>query len=290
MKDTLHLETKVIGLLGHPLKHSLSPFIHNIACDLMNLDYIYLPFDVLHSNLKDALKGMLALGIKGFNVTIPHKESIISYLNEISEEASTIGSVNTIVNDNNKLIGYNTDVHGVMETLSMYKDEIGGNVVSVLGSGGASRAVIYSLVRNFKPSDINIINRTEQRAESLKRYFSDKIKFENFHVYELVPPDLTEVLQTSALIINTTPVGMNPDNDDSVIDLKSAFNKEQIVFDLVYNPVKSKLLQLASEQGARTINGIDMLVAQAAKSFELWTGHEMPIEKIKTAVANYLRE
>lgn len=290
MKDTLHLETKIIGLLGHPIKHSLSPFIHNIACELLGLDYIYLPFDVLQSNLKDALKGMLALGIKGFNVTIPHKESIIDHMNEISEEASTIGSVNTIVNDNNKLIGYNTDVYGVSESLSQYKDDIIGKTVSIIGAGGASRAVIYSLVRNFKPAEINIINRTEQRAESLKRYFSDKIKFEDFHVYELIPPDLTEVFQNSNLIINTTPVGMSPDEDDTVIDLKSAFHKEQIIFDLVYNPVKSKLLKLASEQGAVTVNGIEMLAAQAAKSFELWTGQEMPMDKIKTAVANYLKD
>jgi shikimate dehydrogenase len=117
MKDTFHLNTKLLGLLGHPIKQTYSPFIHNIAVQMKNLDYIYLPFDVPSANLRNALRGMIALNIKGFNVTIPHKENIIQYLNTVSEEASIIGSVNTVVNDLGKLSGYNTDVDGVLATL-----------------------------------------------------------------------------------------------------------------------------------------------------------------------------
>src|SRR5690606_36087797 len=154
MKDSIHLNTQLLGLIGHPIKHTYSPFIHNVTIELKKLDYIYLPFDVPASNLKNALKGMIALGIKGFNVTIPHKENIIQHLNNVSEEASIIGSVNTIVNDLGKLNGYNTDVSGILETLMPYKEELYGNNFSVVGAGGAARAVIFALIRQFKPKKI----------------------------------------------------------------------------------------------------------------------------------------
>ncbi len=167
-------------MIGHPIKHSYSPFIHNVAIELKKLDYIYLPFDVPASNLRNALRGMNALGIKGFNVTIPHKENILQYMNDLSEEASIIGSINTVVNDLGKITGYNTDVMGALESLSPFKDEINGKDVSIVGAGGSARAVIYVLIRHFKPKTINIINRTEQKAESLKEYFKDKMKFDSF--------------------------------------------------------------------------------------------------------------
>ncbi len=284
MKNLNHLNTKILGLLGHPIKHSYSPYIHNITAELLKLDYIYLPFDVPASSLRNALRGMKAFGILGFNVTIPHKENIIQFLNEVSEESSIIGSVNTIVNDQGKLIGYNTDVYGILETLLPFKDEINGNIVSVVGAGGASRAVIYSLIRHYKPKLINLINRTEQRAESLKDYFTEKMKYNSFKTMELIPPDIVDVLRNSKLIVNTTSIGMQPDIDDSLTVLNESFVKGQIVFDLVYNPPATKLLKIASEQGAVTINGIKMLVHQAAKSFELWTGKVMPVDKVEKAL------
>jgi shikimate dehydrogenase len=280
MKNSFYLNTEVIGLIGHPIKQSYSPFIHNVTIELKKLDYIYLPFDVPVSSLKNALKGIIALGIRGFNVTIPHKETIVQYLNEVSEEASIIGAVNTVVNDHGKLNGFNTDVHGVYESLVPFKDEIAGKDVAVIGSGGAARAVIYTLVRQFKPGTIHIINRTEQRADSLKRYFMEKIKFNNFKTHELFPPELVKIFNGSKLIVNATPVGMYPDVDDSVTSLQNSFNKDQIVFDLVYNPQQTRLLKMAGISGAVTIDGLKMLVHQAAKSFELWTGEELPVEQL----------
>lgn len=290
MENTFHQNTQILGLIGHPIKQSYSPFIQNVTFTLLDLDYIYLPFDVPQSNLRNALKGMLALGVKGFNVTIPHKESLVTFLSTVSEEAGIVGSVNTVVNDMGRLIGYNTDVHGVYETLAPYKDEIAGNAVSVIGAGGAARAVIYSLIRHFKPSSINIINRTEQRAESLKNYFSTKMKFENFRTFELFPPDLIPLLQSSKVIINATSVGMFPDIEDSVINLPSAFTKGQIVFDMVYNPPKTTLLKIAEAEGAIILNGINMLVHQAAKAFELWTNKQMPIDEIRNSLIQYIAE
>ena len=280
MKDSFHLNTKIIGLLGHPIKQSYSPFIHNVTVELKKLDYIYLPFDVPAVNLKNALKGMIALDIKGFNITIPHKENILQFLNDVSEEASIIGSVNTVVNDDGKLTGYNTDVSGIFESLNPHKDEILGREVSVIGAGGSARAVIYTLIRYFKPAVIHIINRTEQRAEALKKYFSDKMKYDGIKTKELFPPDLVKIFSNSKVIINATPVGMYPDQDDIVTSLENSFVKNQIVFDLVYNPPQTKLLKLAASRGAVPISGLKMLVYQAAKSFELWTNEEMPFDQI----------
>ncbi len=288
MKNLTHINTKLLGLIGHPIKQSYSPFIHNAAFEMKKMDYLYLPFDVTKSNLKGAIRGMSILGVKGFNVTIPHKENILDMLDNISEEASIVGAVNTVVNDHGELNGYNTDVHGVTGTLMQYKKDITGSVVSVVGAGGAARAVIYSLIRNFKPEKIFLVNRTEQKAESLKKYFSEKIKFDSFNTKELFPPDLVETFRSSKLIINATSVGMFPDSDDSITELGESFTKDQIVFDLVYNPTRTKLLKLAEKQGAETVDGLNMLIYQAAKSFELWTGEEMPVEQVRNSIKYYI--
>ncbi len=290
MKNTFHINTKVLGVIGHPIKHTYSPFIHNITIEFKNLDYVYLPFDVPTSNLRTALKGMVALGIKGFNVTLPHKENIIQYMNNVSEEASIIGSVNTVVNELGKLSGYNTDVYGILETLMPHKEDIMGGEVSIVGAGGAARAVIYTMIRYFKPSRIYLVNRTEQRAESLKNYFKDKMKYDSFKTKELFPPDLVDVFKKSKLIVNATSVGMFPDSDDTITTLADSFSKGQVVFDLVYNPPQTHLLKLAASKGAIALDGLKMLVHQAAKSFELWTGEEMPTERIYKSLQLFIKD
>lgn len=280
--------TKIVGVIGHPIKHSYSPLMHNIAFEISGLNFIYLPFDVTSNSLKDAMKGMTALGIKGFNVTLPLKEKILPLLKDVSEEANIIGAVNTVVNDDGILRGYNTDVAGVIESLNPFKDEIAGAKISVIGTGGAARSVIYALIRTFKVGQINIINRTEQTAESLKEYFSVKMIHSDFKAHALVPPDLVETFRNSKLIINTTPMGMFPEVDDSATTIKDSFMKGQIVFDVVYNPVKTKLLRLAESQGATIITGLKMFVEQGAKAFELWTGEQMEKEKVYRAIESYL--
>ena len=272
--------TKIVGVIGHPIKHSHSPMMHNYAFNKVGLDYVYLPFDIASVNLKDALKGMVALGIAGFNVTVPHKERIVEYLDELSDSAKIVNAVNTVVNENGKLYGYNTDVNGIIETLEQYKDIISGKTVTVIGAGGAARAVIYALISNFNVKKINIINRTIERAESLKDYFSSKMLFEKIKTYELIPPDVTDVLAKSKLIVNASSIGMSPEEDDSPTTIHESFNSKQVVFDIVYNPRKTKLLSIAESQGATVINGLNMFIEQGAKAFELWTNEKMPIEKI----------
>lgn len=290
MQNSFNNTTGLLGIIGHPVKQSYSPFIHNIAIELTKQNYVYLPFDVLSANLSNALKGMVALGIKGFNVTVPHKVKIMDNLNNLSDEASMTGAVNTVVNDHGKLVGYNTDVDGIIETLLPFKNEITGNPVSVIGTGGAARALIYVLIRYYKPERIHLINRTEQRAELLSKYFKERMKYDSFKIHELFPPDLVDIFSRSKLIVNATPVGMFPDINDNITSIAGSFNKENIVFDLVYNPAKTKFLELAESQGAVTINGIKMLVHQAAKSFYLWTGVKMPMDDLYKSLLLFIQK
>lgn len=162
--------------------------------------------------------------------------------------------------------------------------------MSVVGAGGAARAVIYTLIRYFKPKKIYLINRTEQRAESLKSYFRDKMKFESFKTLELFPPDIVDVLHGSKLIVNATSVGMFPDVDDTITKLGKSFAKGQVVFDLVYNPTRTKLLKTAAAEGAKTLDGLKMLVYQAARSFELWTGEQMPVDQIQKSLKLFIND
>ena len=286
----INSNTKIVGVIGHPIKHTLSPAMHNYAFNKLKLDYVYLPFDISSTGLKDSLTGMIALGIKGINVTVPHKERIMEYMDELSDSAKIVGAVNTVVNDNGNLIGYNTDVNGIIKTLEEFKDDINGKTVSVLGAGGAARSVIYTLINNFNVKKINIINRTVEKAESLKDYFSSKMLFEKIKTYELIPPDVTEILAKSKLIINASSIGMSPEDDDSPTTIPESFSNNQIVFDIVYNPRETKFLALAKSQGALTINGLKMFVEQGAKSFELWTNETMPTDQISELLnkENYL--
>ncbi len=289
-KLSKNVTPSVVGVIGHPIKHSLSPLMHNEAFKLANINSIYLSFDVVSTNLKDALKGMKALNIRGFNITLPFKEKIIPFLDEVSEEASVVGAVNTIVNENGKLFGYNTDTNGVLETLLPHKDFINGKTVSVIGAGGAARSVIFTLIRKFKPEKINIINRTMQRAETLSDYFISKMNFSNFESYELVPPDLTEVFHDSSTIINASACGMFPKTEDSPLERPELFNDNHLVFDVIYNPLKTQFLNIAEKQGATVLNGLKMFVEQGARSYEIWTGEKMPKAKIYLLLEKVLQE
>ena len=273
--DNIDHSTKIVGIIGHPIKQSFSPKMHNLSFLGQELNYIYLPFDVPTSSLKDSLKAMSVLGVRGFNVTIPHKEKIIQFMDHVSEEASIVGAVNTVVNEGNQLFGYNTDINGIIESLNPYKDKIAKSSVTVIGAGGAARSVLYALIRHFKVENINIINRTEERTEAIKDHFIDKMRFNNIKTFELMEKENLKLFKDSKLIINTTSIGMFPNIDDTPTELAESFNSSQIVFDLIYNPIRTKFIELAESKGATIINGLKMFVVQGARSFELWTGHKM---------------
>lgn len=285
----INSETKIVGLIGHPISHSFSPFIHNLAFDLLGLNYRYLTFDVLPENLKDALRGIVALGIKGVNVTIPHKESVIANLDDVSAEARIVGAVNTIVNDSGRLVGYNTDVYGFTESVRKYKDRITNATVFIFGAGGSARAVIYSLVTNFQPERIIITNRNISRAEGVARYFSQVLGYKNFEVKEFFFPDIAGDIKSSALVINTTPIGMHPNINDLPVQNDEIFHEGQVVYDLVYNPPMTKFLKVAKNKGTEVVSGVEMLILQAEKAFNLWTGKEMPVQEVQKFLIQKLK-
>lgn len=288
MKNALHTHTELLGLIGHPIKHTFSPMMHNVASQLLDLDYLYLPFDISPADLKEGITGLKVLGFKGFNVTVPHKEAIFPLLDSVSEEAVVIGAVNCVVNEAGTLHGYNTDAFGVQYALDPYREEITSAPVMIYGAGGACRAAVYTLIRHYRPSVIHIINRTPQRAEQIAFHFKQQMHYEGIETRENAPFDITSLMKGCKLIINTTSLGMTPLTGDSPVAAGEGFSDNQIVFDMVYNPVKTQFLKLAEGSGAVTVEGIKMLVAQGAKSFELWTGKQMPVSEIYDTLLKYL--
>lgn len=266
----------MICLIGDPVEHSISPVIHNEVFKKLGLNYVYLAFRVVSNELEHAVRGLKALGAVGFNVTLPHKVAIIKYLDELSSEARSIGSVNTVVSSGGKLVGYNTDVIGVTNTFKSLSINLHDVSVVVLGAGGAGRAVVHALASNGS-SSIYIVNRTLGKAVELANEFSTKFPYVEFRPMSLTLNNLQTALERSQILINTTSVGMYPKVDESLIPLELLRN-DLTVFDIVYNPVETKLLRDARSRGAKTIDGVHMLVHQAAASFRLWTGVEPPID------------
>jgi shikimate dehydrogenase len=264
--------------------------MHNTAFQVLKMDYVYLAFDVQPQSLEQALEGLLALGIVGVNVTAPHKESILPLLDTLSSEARAIGAVNTIVNDGARLSGHNTDFYGFVEMLKPLKEGVDGEEVAVIGAGGAARAVVYGLITNFRPAFIHLLNRSVERATNLKDYFTDSFGFQQIDVVDLYMPAAQEVLARSNVIVNATSLGMSPRSDDSPIRDENWFSKGQVLVDLVYNPLETKLIRTAKKHGAKTISGIEMFLYQGARSFELWTNQKMPLEHIRRKLHTALSE
>ncbi|MBA7666403.1 Shikimate dehydrogenase (NADP(+)) [subsurface metagenome] len=279
-------KTKIVGIFGYPLAHSLSPHLHNAAFALLGLDFVYLPFRVQSKNLDLAARAIKSLNIVGVNVTIPHKEEIIAYLDEVTPEARMMGAVNTVSNRKGRLIGYNTDGQGFIDSLKKEgRFDPRGKRVMLLGAGGAARAISSVLIRQGIASLI-IVNRTQRRGEELahhlKRIFKNRC-----------PIDLLEFNQRSFwggvreinLFVNATSVGMHPE-DHLLINL-DLFSPDTFVYDVVYNR-KTELLEAAEEQDLPCLGGLGMLIHQAALSFEIWTHRKAPLQKMREAVEKEL--
>lgn len=268
--------TKFIGLIGYPLGHSLSPVMQNAAFQSKGINNVYLPIEVKPDNLETVVKAIPNMNFDGFNVTIPFKVEIMKYLHEVDELAKGIGAVNTVVIKDGRLKGYNTDGSGFLCSL---EEGIGSKVEDksffVLGSGGASRAVCMTLAMN-NARKIYICNRTIEKAKVLvsdinARYGNSII------VVPMVYENMKETLKDADILINTTSVGTYPKVDEIPID-KNLLNSELTIYDVIYNPNKTKLLLEAEKLGCRIISGLGMLVYQGAKAFELWTGVKAPVE------------
>lgn len=276
MKITGH--TKITGIFGYPIEHTLSPVMHNAAFENLGLDYCYVPFLVLPDDLPYAVKSIRALNLRGVNITIPHKEKVIPLLDEIKEEASIIGAVNTIVNTNGKLTGYNTDGIGFIQSLTEKNISVEGKDILIIGAGGAARSVGYYI--NQKAKSLAISGRTQYKVENLVK---DLNRFnKNKNVISL--KNVTHI-EKYYMIINTTPLGLK-DNDPLPLDT-DLLRKDQIVYDLIYK--KTPLIQKATEKGCLTIDGLEMLIWQGAISFELWTGRRPDIAIMRSSLLSAIR-
>ena len=279
--------TIVTGLLSHPVRHSFSPPIQNSAARVLGLNMVYLAFDVTPDSLEDALTGMKALGIKGLNLSLPHKKNVLQYLDHLSLEVKYTGAVNTIANYDGKLTGYNTDIKGFTKAIELYADFFIGKPAFVIGAGGAAAAAIYSLVVEYKVKKIFMTNRTLRNASLMVLNFLEHFKDVKFVIYPFDDSHIANALAGSGIVINTTSIGMYP-NVNEVADLPfSSLNPDSFVFDMVYNPVKTKLLEEAEKAGCMISNGLYMLLYQAAESFKIWTGMEMPVEEVKKLLPQF---
>lgn len=282
--NTITGHTGLTALLGSPVAHSISPLMHNESFRLLGLDYVYLCFDVNEDTLPAAVEGLKTCGIRGFNLTMPNKNKIVELLDELSPETQLIGAVNTVLNNNGKLIGFNTDGYGFMQSVRDAGHDVKGKAVTVMGVGGASMAICAqsaldgaSAVRIFARRSSRYWNRTQKFVENLHaRTGCEVCLYDNDDTKAL-----KEAIDSSYLLINATSVGMVPDIDDSIIKDPSLFRPGLVVADVVYEPQETRLLREAKAAGCQTFNGMYMLLHQGAKAFKIWTGQDMPVSVIK---------
>lgn len=275
--------TKLTGLLGSPVAHSKSPLMHNESFRRLGLDYVYLCFDVPENNLKVAFEGLKKLNVVGFNCTMPDKTLMCQLVDELSPAARMIGAVNTVVNDNGKFIGHNTDGKGYMQSAKDAGFNIIGQNMTLLGAGGAASSIlVQAAIDGVK--GINVFSlkdkfwdKAEHMVEAVNKNTNCKVK-----LFELGDDAvLADSIANSKILTNATSAGMAPNTDLCLINDKAMLREDLIVSDIIYNPMETKLLKMAKEQGCQTFNGLYMLLYQGAEAFKLWTGKDMPTEEIK---------
>lgn len=265
--------TRLTGLFGYPVSHTISPKMHNVAFKHLGLDIVYLPFSINPDNLKTAIKSLSAMGFIGINITVPYKQKVMQYLDEIKSSAKMIGAVNTVLVKGGKLIGYNTDGIGFVRSLE--RDchfSLKGKTMFLLGAGGAGRAVAIQSALNGL-GRIFIADKLTNRAKDLARCVPG--------CKAVVVNKLQEALKKSDIIVNATPIGLHP--KDPVSIPPEWIPKGRLVYDLIYNPKKTRLLK--NVRKCKTINGIGMLLYQGASSFEIWTGKKAPVEVMRKAIS-----
>jgi shikimate dehydrogenase len=270
----------LLGVMGDPIAHSKSPAMHNAALQATGVHGMYMPLHVHPDQLEAAIRGIVALGYRGVNVTIPHKEQVMQYLDVIDDSARLIGAVNTIVNENGNLTGYNTDGIGYVRSLKEEAvPQLAGKRIAVLGAGGAARGVIYALALE-KPEQISILNRTADRALALA---ADLRGHGLGDISGNGMQDAQTVLATADIVINTTAAGMHPHVDDVPVD-PAWIREGAAVSDLIYNPLETRLLCESRLRGCTVHGGLGMFVYQGAVAFEHWLGIPAPVDTMRRAV------
>jgi len=279
-------KTIVCGIIGDPVEHTVSPAMHNAAFAYAGLDYVYVPFQVKKEGLAEAIHGMGALNIRGLNVTIPHKVGVIPLLSELDFLAEYIGAVNTIVNHGGILKGYNTDGIGFIRSLLEEGVNPKDKNVVVVGAGGASRAITFTLVD--KGASITILNRRSGMEKAVR--LADEINNafrRDVQALEFEDENLAKIMGKADILVNATSVGMIPNPEETPVESRW-FRPGLLVYDIVYNPVETRLLREARQAGATTIDGLGMLVWQGAMAFEYWTGQKAPFGIMRDAASKAL--
>lgn len=260
-------KTKVYGLIGCPVEHSVSPMMQNLYAEHTKKDLTYVPFRVEEGQVEAAIRGAFALHIQGLNVTVPHKQAVMPYLESVDEAAAVIGAVNTLVRTEQGYKGYNTDAAGMRRAMKRAGIQIAGKTCILLGAGGAAKAAAYMLATEGA-GKVYVLNRSLERAETLARELNGSLQKE-----VLVPMALTDWQQISeehCLAVQTTSVGMHPNIADAVITDAAFYQKLDTAFDAIYTPLETRFLRLAREAGATVCNGLDMLIYQGVIAYELW--------------------
>lgn len=282
-------KTKLLGVIGHPVEHSLSPVMHNAAIASLGLEYAYLPFPIEPENLEIAIAGFAAIGVVGFSVTIPHKQAIIPLLTEISPLAQAIGAVNTVTRQNGKLVGTNTDIEGFIAPLqTTYNQDWSQKVAVILGNGGAARAVVAGC-HQLGLAEIHVVGRNQQKLKEFRNSWANSSLGDNLQIHQW--EELAKLIPQANLLVNTTPIGMYPKIEESPLSAEQIAHlpKGAIAYDLIYIPKPTQFLQLAEKQGAISIDGLEMLVQQGAAALKIWLQQEtVPVDVMRQALVNHL--
>jgi len=279
-------KTRVCGIIGDPVEHSLSPAMHNAAFQKLKLDFVYVAFRVRKDKLREAIVGAKSLDVRGLNVTMPHKNAVMKHLDEIDPMARSIGAVNTILNDKGKLIGYNTDGIGALKALKENDISLNGKKLLLLGAGGAGKAIAFHAAQEVQ--ELKILNRTTSKAKDLAKVLRKKFG-KKIDGNTLSATTIKKELADADIVVNATSVGMHPKDDQSPI-VPSWLRLNLCVMDIVYNPIETKLVKDAKSLGAKVVSGVEMLVYQGAASFEIWTNRPAPVKVMKQAILDKLSE
>jgi shikimate dehydrogenase len=279
-------KTRVCAIIGDPVEHSLSPAMHNAAFKKLKLNLVYVAFTVTRSELKEAISSARILDFRGLNVTMPHKNTVMKYLDATDSTAKFIGAVNTIVNNEGRFVGFNTDGIGAMRAMEENGVFLEQKKLLLLGAGGAAKAIAFQATQKVK--ELVILNRTSEKAERLaevlRKNFGKKVSGGDFSSERL-----KEEMENANILVNATSVGMHPDVNMSLVP-RNLLRPDLCVIDIVYTPLETKLLMDAEAMGAKVVSGLEMLIYQGAGSFEIWTNQSAPVEVMKKAALNKLKK
>ncbi|MBE9199719.1 MULTISPECIES: shikimate dehydrogenase [unclassified Nodularia (in: cyanobacteria)] len=282
-------KTQLLGVIGHPVAHSLSPLMHNAALAQLGLDYIYLPFPIKPENLEIAIAGLAAINVVGFSVTIPHKQAIMPLLSEISPTARAIGAVNTVSRQNHQWVGTNTDIEGFMAPLqTTYQQDWSQKIAVILGHGGAARAVVAGC-QQLGFAQIHVVGRNMQKLAAFGNSWGNSPLSEKLQVH--LWDDLAQIIPHANLLVNTTPVGMYPQVNQSPVNVEDMqkLSPGAIAYDLIYTPNPTQFLQQAQRQGLIAIDGLEMLVQQGVAALKIWLQREtVPVDVMRQALRQHL--